>query len=258
MMPVRIELPECTESGYDVTILGVGALGRRAVSEYPRSLDRSNYWYVNALTLCDDGQDHTEIRKIVKNTDVLFVIADMSEETDKENVISFADLHGRKRTVLIKCGAENVDPSLDSFYDLTISVEGGANPCHPVEILLGYMYSGIVGIAIEDMDWIIGRVPQMTYYEARYTTTEELEYIAARIKDLANTEKGGKNTCHGMQFCLVPDDGNPGILDILEEAWAAMQETAINGLVLAQMEVARPDEDDGRIRFSLLFGKETI
>lgn len=93
MMPVRIELPECTEIGYDVTILGVGTLGRRAVSEYPRSLDRSNYWYVNSLTLCDDRQDRTQIREIVGNTDVLLVIADMSNEVDFEKV---RDLHGKK------------------------------------------------------------------------------------------------------------------------------------------------------------------
>lgn len=162
----------------------------------------------------------------------------------------------KKRTALLKCGEGPADTLLERGYDLVISVKYGTNACHPVEMLLRYMYSGIVGIDIEDMDWIVGRAPRMTYYEARYTTTEELEDIAGQIKELTNAEEGGQITCHGMLFCLVPDDGNPGILDILEEAWAAMQETAIKGLVLAQAEVAQPDEDDGRIRFSLLFGKD--
>ena len=133
MMPVRIELLENKGHCPDVTVLGIGEPGRKAVSKYPCPAYGEHHWGIGTMTLCDDdafqhkrypklttpkdsprylAECRKQICEIIQNTEDLFVIADINKDPDYDNAYRFANLHRsgsreRKRTVLINCGEDH-------------------------------------------------------------------------------------------------------------------------------------------------------
>lgn len=54
MMPVRIELLDNKGCCPNVTVLGIGEPGLKAVSKYPCPAYGEPHWGIGTLTLCDD------------------------------------------------------------------------------------------------------------------------------------------------------------------------------------------------------------
>ena len=252
MSLMRVEKLENTEHGYNVTILGLGDPGREAVAAYPKRSNRECLYYLDTLTLCDDGQDYAKICAAVTRADVLFIIADMTR--DYENTRRFAALHRgscceKKRTVAVNCGGNCMNSQL---FDLTISLSDGTKAYRPIEMLVNDMHHGLVGTDLMDVDGIFRNMSKATYYETVYSTTGELGDMARQIRMQVKADHGKQETYYGILCCTMPTDGT---IDDLEAAAMMMVDKAIiDGDLIMQADSAE-EQNDGYYRLAIMIGR---
>lgn len=282
MMPLRIELLEYKGRCPDVTVLGIGEPGLKAVSKYPCPAYGERHWGIGTLTLCDDdafqhkrypkvttpkdsphylAECRKQVCEIIQNTEDLFVIADINRDPDFDNAFRFANLHRNgsrkgKRTVLINCGEEHTFASLEleSVFDLIINVHRSPGAYRPVEMLLSDMYTQSIGLDTADVNAVITRTPEMIYYEETITNEKKIKEIAAKMKAIFERKYGGTHTYNGLLFCLLPLSKG---LELVENVYGVLTEELIDGDLMVQMGF-HDDEDDKRIVLSVMCGREWI
>ena len=282
MMPTRIELLENKGHCPNVTVLGIGEPGLKAVSKYPCPAYGERHWGIGTLTLCDDdafqhkrypkittpkdsprylAECRKQIYEIIQNSDDLFIIADINKDPDYDNAFRFANLHCRSRregnrTILVNCGEKHTFASLElqDVFDLIINIHHCSNAYRPVEMLLSDMYTQAIGLDAADVDAILMRTPEMAFYEEVFTDTRKLKDVATMIKAIFHRKYIGEPTYNGLMFCSLPMDKGMGFV---EDAHEALTEALIDGDIVVQMDL-NSDENDNSITLAVMCGREWI
>lgn len=281
MMPLKIEVIENLGSGYDITILGIGEAGKKAIREYPCPAYGNNHWAIQSLTLCDDdafqhkrypkittpcdspvylAKCRNQICEAIKNAEILFVVADISKDPDYENAFRFANLHRtgnreEKINVLIDCGEGHsfAELELSVVFDLVISCEGIAESYRPIEMLLSDMYTQVCGLDFSDVRSILERTPKLEFLEYNTHEYEEFKKISEQIIQLVKKEKWKDTVFNALLYISFPQNTD---WDLLEFA-ASLLDSQIFGDMMFQIGFNR-EEDDVNACISLLYGIERI
>jgi hypothetical protein len=282
MMPLKIEILENQGSGFDVTVLGIGEAGKTAIREYPCPAYGGNHWAIQTLTLCDDdafqhkrypkittpndspyylAKYRQKICEVIKNSDILFVIADISKDPDYENAFRFANLHRSgerkvKYNILVDCSAGNAfsELTLSSVFDLLISHRSAAKIYRPVEMILSNMYTQMIGVDFVDVQSVIDSTPRMKFFEERVNSKEMLKEIAVNFDEKIAKERFENDTFNAFMYFSMPCSGE---WDIWDEAYQILHSSSINGNIVLQIGL-NADKNDETITFSLIVGREYI
>lgn len=281
MMPLRIEVLENKGSAFDVTILGVGEAGLNAVKAYPLPAYGGKHWAIETLNLCDDdafqhrrtpgvtrisddsprylSECRQKISEIVRNTELLFVLADVSKDPDYENAFRFAEQHreawnDRKFSILIDCSGKNAfsDWALPTVFSTIISVRDTARMYRPAEMLLTDMYTQWISMEYADVYSILERAPSFKFTEERCSGTEEVPGLAARLKESIKAIKQGEDRITGIMSVSVPQTEG---LEVVDEIVDVLIPEPANGGLLFQMGY-NSATDDRAVSVSLLYGRE--
>ena len=207
MMPLKIEYSENEWSSYNVVILGIGELGKETIEKYPCPTRDENHWEIQTLTLCnDDAFQHKHISKIItlnddscyltkcqqeiceaiKNSDILFIIVDVSKDVNYEKAVCFANLHRSserksKFNILIDCSGSNYisESTLESVFDLAVSHRSTSEAYRSVEMLLSDMNTQLIGLDFADVKAIIKSTPKMSFFEERVENPSKLNKVVS-------------------------------------------------------------------------------
>ena len=281
MMPLKIEVIENLGSGYDITVLGIGEHGKKAIREYPCPAYGDNHWAIQTLTLCDDdafqhkrypkittprdspvylAQCRNQICEAIKNAEILFVVADISKDPDYENAFRFANLHRtgnreEKINVLIDCGEGHsfAELELSTIFDLVISNGTEIKPYRPAEMLLSDMYTQVCGLDFADVRAILNRTPKLNFLEFKIQEYEQLDKISQHIIDEVNKKKWKNDVFNALLYISFPHQSE---LDWYEVA-GSLFDADIFGEMMFQIGFNR-SEDDANVYISLLYGRERI
>lgn len=281
MMPLKIEVIENLGSGYDITVLGIGETGKKAIREYPCPAYGDNHWAIQTLTLCDDdafqhkrypkittprdspvylAKCRNQICEAIKNAEILFVVTDISKDPDYENAFRFANLHRtgsreEKINVLIDCGEGHsfAELELSTIFDLVISNRNEIKSYRPVEMLLSDMYTQVCGLDFADVRAILNRTPKLNFLEFKTQEYEQLDKISKHIIDEVNKEKWKDDVFNALLYVSFPHQTE---LDWYEVA-VSLLDADVFGEMMFQIGFNR-SEDDANVYISLLYGRERI
>ena len=281
MMPLKIEILENEGSSYDITVLGIGNAGKEAVRKYPCPAYGENHWAIQTLTLCDDdafqhkrypkittpkdspyylAECRQKICEVVNNSDILFVIADISKDPDYENAFRFANLHHseseKKWNVLIDCseGSSFSELILSSVFDLILSYPSTSKTYRPIEMLLSDMYTQCVGLDFADVKAIVDSTPKMKFFEERVNSSEKVKEAILRFDEEVKKDKWGDAVFNALLYFSIPHSGG---LEIVEGSYDILESSSINGNVVVQF-AFNAEDDDETISISLMCGRECI
>lgn len=277
MMPLRIEVLENKGAAFNVTILGIGETGRNGIKAYPCPAYGGKHWAIETLNLCDDdafqhqrtpgvttfpndnphylAECRQKISEIVRNTDLLFVLADSSKDPDYENAFRFAALHretwnDRKFSVLVDCSNGNAFSALPTVFSTVISVHDATRMYRPAELLLTDMYTQWISLEYADVYSILECTPHFKFIEDRCNDTEEVSGLAARLKQNIKAIRQGEDRITGIMYVSIPQTEG---LEVVEETVNTLTPSPVNGGLLFQMGYNN-SPDDCTVSVSLLYG----
>lgn len=284
MMPLKIEILENDDIGYNITILGIGEVGREIVSKYPLPAYGKNHWAIQTLFLCDDDafqhkrypkvftpQDEPcylakcrkQICEVIENSDVLFVVADTNKDPDYENAFRFANFHRSceresNYNILVNFSDDSKpccsDSTIEDVFDLIIYHQGTSKIHRTMEMLLTDMYAQFIGLDFMDMQTVIEPTPKMKFFEKCAESPEKLKKIIHRLDEEIKANKRKDAIFNGMLYLSIPHCEG---LDILIDLCDILRDSSINGNLIFQLGL-NAEEDDETYTVSLLCGEERI
>lgn len=282
MMPVKIEILENEEVGYNITVIGIGKKGKEAIRKYPYPAYGGFHWGIHTLTLCDDDafrhkktpettiipddsphyleKCRRKIFDIIEQTEILFVIADMDEDSNYENAFKIAKYHKNKKTekrhsILVNCSPNTslLDTEIFNTFDHTIYTYNANKIYRPVEMLITDMYTQWIGIDIDDVKRTLSDVPSLNFIEDEASDENEFKEMIDHIVEEVNNKKGKDDLFNALLYV----SSQSTIIYHLNEAWNSLSETAINGEFIVQAGV-NSGENDNKIYISLMYGKKKM
>lgn len=259
MIPQKIEIAENKGIGYNVAILGVGTIGREAVSNYPHQVDEKKQWIIENLLLCDDETCQKQICDIVKHSEILFVVADMIIKADFRSAIHFAKMHKDKGhedryTVLVDCSQERKPSNVTvSMFDLIVLNPSHAPSYRPIEMLLTDMYTQFYGVDIPDVKAVLDHTPEVVFLEDSFCDYKELEKIGCRFKLQIANDIPNEDIFNALLYFSF---SNVDAIEVFQEGVAVLSRLDINGDFMAQVGIdARLN---GANTVSLMYGKNQL
>jgi hypothetical protein len=259
MIPQKIEIAENKGIGYNVAILGVGTIGRETVSNYPYQSYEKKQWIIENLLLCDDETYQKQICDIVKRSEILFVVVDMSIEADFRSAIHFAKMHKGKEhedryTVLVDCSQEGKSSNVTlSIFDLIVLNPSHAPSYRPIEMLLTDMYTQFYGVDIPDVKAILDHTPEVVFLEDSFCNYKELEKIACCFKTQIANDILNEDIFNALLYFSF---SSADAIEVFQEGSAVLSRLDINGDFMAQVGIDARLNDVNTV--SLMYGKDQL
>lgn len=277
MMPIKIEILE-NKGSYDVVILGIGDIGKKAICKYPFPAYGENHWAIQTLTLCDDDafrhqrkpgvtklpddlpsyleECGQKILEVVSDAEILFIFADISKDSDYENAFRFAKLHKsnrneRKISILVNYGSEDAfsDVPLLTVFNAIISTRDAAQMYRPAEMLLTDMYTQWIGMDVNDVFSILKHTPSFEFQELHGKNHAEMLRLTKQLSKKLETANCDNTRTNCIMYVSLPE--TTGLDTVVEITDAFKQYHDMS--VLFQMGYNRCS-DDHTITVSLLYG----
>ena len=270
MRPIRIELYANKENDLHMTVLGVGDAGEKAVKKTPFVSDGDTFGYFSTLTFCSDSiirnpnrlfcdfDDPVSIRaefdEIIKETDWLFIVADISNEEDLKHALYYAELHKDIARCPFDTLVEIGNPVAERFgasemFDLTISVERGDEAYKPIDMLISGIPAGDIGLDFADIMYVAKKSPVMKFAQEKIPKVDQLEQVMVSLqRQLAET--GSNDEIKNMMVLYNAPAYCP--LEDIEYMDEYLNGLANGGDIIWQIKFH--DEADDRFAVSLLYG----
>ena len=272
MLPIKIEQYATRKYGLNVTVIGIGEIGKSAVKRYPFYSDHDALGFFHTLTFLGDSAlrnpEHltyglesvesirTEISEIIKQTDCLFIVADISHKEDLKNALYFAERHKSLAkapfTVLVEI-ENHIDehPELQKKFDLIISVEGFTEAHKPIRTLIG-IPAGDIGLDFADVMLVAKEAPVMKFAQESIASVDDLERLISLLEKHVAVSKQVNTPRNMLAYFEVPQHCN---FDMFEKIGEPLNDAAKGGDILSQIKF-HCEENDNRFIISLLYGAQ--
>ena len=272
MLPIKIEQYATRKYGLNITVIGIGEIGEGAIKRYPFYSDRDTMGFFHTLTFLGDSvlqnPEHlpygfdsiepiqTEIEDIIKQTDFLFIAADISHKEDLKNALCFAERHkslaNAPFTVLVEIKNHIQEhPELQEKFDLIISVENFTEAYKPIRALLG-IPAGDIGLDFADIMFVAKEAPVVKFAQESTTNIDELECLISSLEKCVSDNKQVNTPQNMMAYFEVPQYCDFALLEKVAEP---LDNNSNGGDIIWQIKFHREENDD-RFIVSLLYGAQ--
>lgn len=273
MLPIKIEQYATRKYGLNITVIGIGEIGECAIKRYPFYSDHETLGFFHTLTFFGDSMlrspEHllygfdgiepiqTEIEGIIKQTDCLFIAADINHKEDLNNALCFAKKHKSLAkspfAVLVEIENHiNEYPELQEKFDLIISVKDFAEAYKPIRTLIE-IPAGDIGYDFADIMLVAKEMSIMKFAQESISNVDDLECLISSLEKCVSDNNQVNTSQNMMVYFEIPQCCD---FDLLTKVLEPLSNIAKGGDIIWQIKF-HPEKNDNRFIVSLLYGAQS-